>query len=517
MLFGLFKFIHPTGGYLMRLTLHALSCAFSRVTSAFNTTILAALLAATSVVILSSGCMRTNGDDDSTQAKLAANNEKAKAVQAMIAGTYEGKIEITGLAKPLGAKILIYTEQVYDGIDSNGGTKSHPEPRAQLRFDDVMEVDDTIFKVDYKPNSGEVVFSQAQGGDNTSGSGQGGQSGGGQTSVQACPMGPRDPKLQITGTIIGGVFTNGRLTGTALDGRFEMNRTNSESAVPVRDQSTRLAKAFVNLSGTYKGRVAAGATPLNAQITLRTEQVTLSTGLTCPVLVAYFRFSEAVGYLNDTSFSVTYRQSTGDLLMTYSANTSPRSCKIGDADTGTKISARLDGDSIRGSMTGSSGDYGAITLKRASMETAIVDDQADRLRKAYTPLAGTYGGRFVGVPGSNEEFPVKLVISLISVPNGGFGTCPILKGQYSRPEMNEPSVGMIGLDVTYNPRSSSVEMHNSFPSTGGQPGHGEISILGPWTPIGIDQAKMTWWNRIGTVSLTRCQGPQVDRNGTCLN
>ena len=460
------------------------------------------------------GCAPGAGDDDSTQAKLQRNEEKLNAVYATVVGTYTGTVSVAERAVVLPATILMYTIKADDGVDSNGAPKSHTELRAQLRFDQVGEFDDHVFKVDFKERTGEVSFTQPSGSNGAAngGAAAAGTAAGAKEAQQLCPMGPKDPQLQIKGQLLGGRL-RAELISAGRIGGLDLKRVSATSDVPLRDQKDRLERAFKKLNGTYTGSAGSANAPLKAQVVLRTENIAVSPGLKCPVLVGHFRYTKAIGHLNDTSFAVNFRESTGETLFTYMGNTAAGSCAVGPADNQVKIEGHLKGGSLTGAMSGASGDFGNVYLDRASAQTEIINDQAERINSAYAPLIGTYGGRFSG---AGDGFPVKIVINVVSAPTTDNVACPVLNAQYLRPDMTiDPSIGMIIARADYYPKSDRIVFKSNMPPTNeGQPGHRDLNIDAQLSRDGFS-GQMVWWNRSGTLDMKRCRGTTVTTQGRC--
>lgn len=447
-------------------------------------------------------CMPIATDDDSSQAQWQRNEEKLKALYSTVVGKYVGPVAIPGRVTTLPAHFIFYTVKVDDGTDINNVPKSHTELRAQLRFDQVGEYDDHTFKVDYKEHTGEVYLTQV--------------SGGGANQGATCPVGPRDSALQVRGYLFDGRFY-GDLISTGKIGTFQMERKSSQTEIPLRDQAQRLMRAFERVSGTYDGAVGSADSPLAARIVFRVEQVSVGPGLSCPELSAYFRYKNAIGELNDSLFKVTYRESTGDVLLSYRGNAAAGACAVGPNDTELKIEGFLKTARLSGSMTGATGDFGPISFAKVSENTEVENDQAERLMNVYKKIVGTYGGRFSWMAsGSNSSFPVKIVVNVIAKPISPFVTCPVLTAQYFRPDMTfDPSIGMLLLSADYYPRTSRI-VFKTDPQmpTSGQPGSKELHIDANLNAKGFS-GRMTWWNRSGSIEMKRCLSDVVSPQGQC--
>ena len=448
-------------------------------------------------------CMPIGTDDDSTQAQWQRNEEKLKALYANVVGTYSGAVAIAGREKGLQASFILYTVKVDDGTDVNNVPKSHTELRAQLRFDQVGEYDDHTFKVDYKEHTGEVFLTQI--------SGAASQVGG---AVATCPVGPKDPALQIRGYVIDGRF-HGDLISNGKIGSFQMLRKSADIEVPLRDQAQRLMRAFERISGTYDGAVGTADAPLAARIVFRVEQVSAGPGLSCPELAAYFRYTSAIGELNDSAFKVTYRESTGEVLLSYRGNASAGACAVGPNDNELKIEGFLRDSRLKGSMSGATGDFGPLSFEKVSENIEIENDQAERLTQVYKKIVGTYSGRFNYGTGS---FPVKIVVNILFKHMNSFVTCPVLTAQYFRPDMTiDPSIGMILLSADYYPRTDRLVLKTDaqMPTTG-RPGSKDLHIDAILNASGFS-GQMTWWNRSGTLKVKRCSSGNVTPQGECRN
>lgn len=454
-------------------------------------------------ILAMSACSPVNIDDDSTQAKLQRNEEKLKAVYASVTGTYKGLISIPGRANGLSASFVFYTVKINDGVDANNAPKSYTELRAQLRFDQVGEYDDHVFKVDFKEHTGEVYLTQLAETSQMPGA----------VKEAICPVGPKDSALQARGAIIGGQL-RGDLISAGKVGTFRMERKSTQADIPVRDQAQRLLRAFQKVSGSYDGVVGSADAPLAARVVLRIEQVSSGPGLKCPELMGYFRYTKAVGELNDSSFKVTYRESTGEILFNYSGNAAAGACAVGPNDAELKIDGLLESVKLSGAMTGATGDFGAIALRKVSDRTEIANDQIERLKQVYEPLVGTYGGRFTG--SGQNGFPVKVTVNLVMNPISPFVSCPVLNAQYSRPDMVvDPSIGMLLLRADYYPRNDRLVLKTDMQApSSGHPGHKDLNIDAKLTALGFT-GQMTWWNRTGSVQVKRCRGTMVTPQGEC--
>ena len=457
--------------------------------------------AACLIPVLLTSCGLGPSEDDSTQAKIQRDNEKLMQVFSTVAGVYQGTVTLGNRAGELPAKIYLYTIRVGDGVDGNGASKSRVEQRAQLRFDRIGDFDDHTFTVDLQ-KSGDVFLTQSSA--NVV-----------KDSKETCSVGQREPALNIRGSIIDGTLA-GSLGGPGGEiGSLRMKKSATQVTVPALDQAERLAAAFQRISGTYGDTIlSSSGVPLKTSVVIRAEQVSVgTTGLWCPALKAYVKYEQAMGLLNDTSFDVNYRESIGDLVFTYNGNTQVGACTTGPIDTKVKLEATLAEDQLNGKMTGALADYGAFHMKKVSTNTKLANDQFNRLKDAYEPIAGTYGGTFKGTV---ESFPVKLVISLVvKSPSAGAPACPKLQGLYMRPGLYapDPTIGMIGISVDYFPHDSHLYIKNS--ETGaGLPGNSELSIHADWSPTGF-LGDMSWYNQFGTLSVIKCRGPNVDEKGTC--
>mgnify|MGYP001146356899 CR=1 FL=1 len=446
-----------------------------------------------------SACMPIGADDDSTQAQWQKNEEKLKALYANVVGTYMGQVEVSGRANALSASFIFYTVKVDDGIDANNVPKTHTELRAQLRFDQVGEYDDHVFKVDYKEHTGEFYMTQIA-----------------QAAGAGCQVGPRDTALQVRGHLIDGNL-RGDLISTGKVGSLQMVRKSAQTEIPPRDQAQRLMRAFARISGTYDGAVGSPDSPLAARVVLRVEQYSAGPGLNCPELVGYFRYKNAIGELDDSSFKVTYRESTGEILFNYKGSAAAGVCPVGPTDRELKIEGFLNDSRLWGTMTGATSDFGPVVLAKVSENTEIENDQTERLVQAYSKIVGTYGGRFTAYTGDSKGgFPVKIVVNLISKTVNSFVTCPALSAQYYRPDMTvDPSIGMLLLAVDYYPRANRL-VFKTDPQmpTSGLPGSKNLHIDANLSAFGFS-GRMTWWNRSGVVEMKRCSGDVVTAQGEC--
>ncbi len=488
--------------------------------SARASTIANAVAAAIIGASVLSGCNVFPENDDSIQAQTAKENEKLKSVYTGLAGFYEGVLQSAEVGA-LDAQLIMYVEYEPQGFDPSGRPISRPVLRSQFRLSKVGEIDDHNLAVDYKEFSGDFVMTAlatggAAGGQGGSAGGQGAGAGG----TAACPVGPRVPGLSISGRIVSGELTASVTGSNGVIGNFVAKKNPSKEAQqPLRDQGTRLQAAYSRLLGTYGGETTVENQAQGSTMILSIQNESVGVGITCPVLRASHRFKALVGKLDDTVMRGTYRETTGQLFFSViTDNQNVRVCSIGPKDPQLTFSGVITNVTdpnrtnreITGELNGSVGVFGAVNLGWESNNTKDVDDQYDRLRRAYRPAAGTYAGRFDGT----EKFPVKITLDLIDTNVSGFVTCPALAGQYVRPDIGS-DIGVIRLRADYYPADDRLVLTSVTADTpGGVAGNKSLSFTG--VPSGDGwKGDMQWWVHSGSLVLDKCNSTKVDKNGNC--
>jgi hypothetical protein len=448
--------------------------------------------------------------DDTAQAKSEQDNERKMEVFSTVTGAYRGTLSTPDSAQPLGGQIILYVEYVQDGVDANSSTLSHPVLRAQLKLDGVGELDDHSFSADFKEVTGAIQLIQTSTGGMSSGSAGVGAGNPNSSSLTACSVGPHDPLLAVTGKILGDKF-NGTWSGSnGLLGKISMTRTSTDSTQPARDQRERLLKAYNKVTGTYGGMATVGSEKDEAQVILNIQEKQIGEGITCPMLKAQFKYTKAIGKLNDTSFNVAYRESTGELHLSGETSGNLRACAVGPNDPLLTMDGALKNSVVSGELRGTQGSLGVLTLNKISNNSTFPDDQRNRLLAAYGKVEGVYGGRFSG---PTDAFPVKIVVTVVEDTSNPFINCPKLVAQYSRPDI-DPSFGQLVLSADYHPAESLLNLTSITTSTTGVSGHTDLKISAHWTESGFT-GPMVWWTRIGTVTTSRCHSSDVSSKGSC--
>jgi hypothetical protein len=460
--------------------------------------------------------------DDSTKAKSDRDNAKLTSQFATVVGVYSGKVTLDADGRELGGKVILYVDYQSDGTDNNHASIGHPVLKSQFKLDGVGELDDATFRVDFDPGNGYVHMTQQA----TSSAASTGATGGAAANAAAgtaakgatCPVGPPNVDLAISGNIVGGQMNAELQLGSRI-GVIAMNKISSDSSQPVRDQSDRLLKAYQKIIGTYDGAVLKDGTPVAANIVFRIEEVSLAEGLTCPTLKAQFKFKRDFGFMNDTKFNVSFRESSGHVLLEAQESGNSYTCSFGLPD----LSARIEGSLVNGKLSGQMNGavVGKVSASRSSPSTEIINDQDARLRAAYAPVEGVYAGRFASSSGSSmDKFPVRfsLWVDVDYQDADKKLKCPILKGLYSRPDMTSET-GAIQLRAEYRQSSSLLTVVNqpSSPGECKQAGCKDLTIDDAiWNSTGFT-GTMHWFRTPpGTVNVKRCpNGWGVDRQGKC--
>jgi hypothetical protein len=272
-----------------------------------------------SVLALQLSACGINSNDDDQQAKASRNEEKLKEMYGPVTGEYAGQIKTA--SGPLGGKLILYTDSVQDGYDTNGAPLSHTVLKAQLKLNTVGVLDDHTFFVDYKGFDASATFSQ-KAASVAPGSSASDSSG---SSADGCSVGEHDSSLAISN----GLFRGDDFTGTLVKqngtiGSISMHRGSAAAVQPIRDQVERLSAAYAPLLGTYAGRFASsvtstdpGSRPTNFPIRLDIllSYVPAPGGLRCPVLITqYSRPDITSGDYGQILLSTSYNQADSQLL-----------------------------------------------------------------------------------------------------------------------------------------------------------------------------------------------------------
>lgn len=479
-----------------------------------------------------SGCGIAQEGDDSDSAQRRRQNERVERQYQAVRGQYRGSVKIKSPVpqdpsdpgrnqyRDLGATLLLYVGTVQEGSDRSGAPIFHPRLFAQLKFDGVGELDDTTFLVDYNEVTGKVYLQQPQ----PAGTG-GGTSPVPVGTVTSCPVGPRDARLSIDGTILNGEVKNANVFGTnGLLGTLAMKFESSEVVQPIRDQRERLERAYQKIIGTWDGRagVASESRIVNASsmIYITTDEIQIGEGVSCPQLKAQFRLKDIVGRLDDTFMNATYREGTGELFLTATPPPQNRKvCPMGPQDLKLAVVGRVDNGNLNGILKGSVGDQGGLQMNRVSMNPIAPDDQRDRIRNSYSKLAGMYAGYFKH-PTEIKSFPFRIDLDVVDRVVDQYLSCYALKGQYTRPDLTG-GAGALVLDADYNPTQDRLVINSTTNSQTGIPGHTYLSMSTIWRESrggATMQGEMQWWDRVGTLKAQKCSRgtTRVDRKGRCV-
>lgn len=317
-----------------------------------------------------------------------------------------------------------------------------------------------------------------------------------------------------------------------------------------RRQNEKLEQSYSSVQGLYRGslRIKAPTTSDNAE---RSEEYrTLDGALVLyigtvqegfdragapifhPRLFAQLKLN-SIGELDDTTFLLDYNEVTGEVDFRQPPPTGGggggtpgrpvpsgnlATCPVGPKDAQLTMRGRiLDGAIENGSVNGTSGPLGTITMKLVSGGAfQPFRDQRERQFAAFSKIRGVYAGTFVG--DSRGNFPVRIDLNIVDTVVSEYLSCYSLKGNYSRPDLVS-GAGAIVTNADFGLTDSRLILNSINSSSSGIPGHDYLSISSKWSSRGNGSfaGSMQWWDRMGNVKAVRCRdGETVSRKGECV-
>lgn len=216
-------------------------------------------------------------------------------------------------------------------------------------------------------------------------------------------------------------------------------------------EDLREARAELDpLMGRWTGVLQRGSNPIDVEMTIQehlTQTGQRSDGTPIYSVSPRASLSSLDGRYNQT-FTGTYLKSTGELLL--ATTQSPV-----QFDQIQSLSLILRGNTLSGQVRTPSAFIGEVTFSHQGRQNNDSDRnneevRADRLRRLYRPLVGTWQGRVTnsGIPSTpNFEFTLILVIDEIATETGG--VTPVLRATYDRVG-NNSGVLRRSMNVTYS-------------------------------------------------------------------